>query len=619
MEIRTNLAAMNANRMFGVVVKDRDKLTERLSSGYRINRSADDAAGLAISEKMRRQIRGLTQASLNAQDGISLIQICDGALNEDHDMLQRINELAIQAANGTNTDQDRAYIDAEVQKIKEELNATTKKVTFNEINLFPDNGYSPTGDFAVQNNMLFEQRFSVSVNPDGVVAVADPMTGAGVGSVTAASGWQNLARHIADELIPNAVDQILNTFPALKTASSGFSDIDIDLKIEYVDGTSNVLAYAGYSYYPGSPARPVEDSFVIKVDSADFNDSVLGTSMEERLESTLAHELTHTIMSNTMTTGMSSTFPSWFIEGTAQLSGGGFTTGWNEYLQMGLSSLTGPDDTSRDSWLASQLRSRSTATNVYGQGYLTTAYLGYVAGGSSEVSSANIAAGINNIFSELLTNGNDLDAAINTVTEGSFSSAAAIAQAMDTATPEALEFSRKLIYASGTGAGSMIAAEGLSAGGSSIVKDVLRGTAVYTIDEDANIGGKFLNLQVGAEAGKMINVKLFQMSTRALGIENTNVATQGDAEAAIVDVKEALNRVSRVRSYYGATQNRLEHTIKNLDNVVENTTAAESQIRDTDMASAMVAYANKNILLQAGQAMLAQANQSHDSVLSLLG
>ena len=139
MVIQHNLAAMNANRQFKINTDKTRKIAEKLSSGYKINRSADDAAGLAMSEKMRRQIRGLGQAAENIQEGIGYVQTAEGALNEVHDMLQRMNELAVKSANGTNTDEDREYIDAEVQQLKEELDRIFETTTFNEINIWePD-------------------------------------------------------------------------------------------------------------------------------------------------------------------------------------------------------------------------------------------------------------------------------------------------------------------------------------------------------------------------------------------------------------------------------------------------------------------------------------------------
>ena len=141
MVIQHNITAMNSNRQLGKTTWMQAKSSEKLSSGYKINRAADDAAGLAISEKMRRQVRGLTQASANAQDGISLVQVADGAMAEVHDMLQRCNELAVKAANDTLTYQDRSYIQAEIDKIKEEVDAINGKTTFNEIYVTFDNPF----------------------------------------------------------------------------------------------------------------------------------------------------------------------------------------------------------------------------------------------------------------------------------------------------------------------------------------------------------------------------------------------------------------------------------------------------------------------------------------------
>ena len=270
MVVQHNVTAMNANRQLGITTGIQAKSSEKLSSGYKINRAADDAAGLAISEKMRRQVRGLTQASANAQDGISMAQTAEGALNEVHDMLQRMNELANKAATGSLEDADRKYINQEVQALKSEINRTAEKTTFNDKNLL----------------------------------------------------------------------------------------------------------------------------------NADNN---------------------------------------------------------------------------------------------------------------------NIA------------------------------------------------------------------------------------------------------IQVGANANETITISLKKMDTTGLGVQNVATDTAANAQTAITSVKNGINKLSSMRADLGAVQNRLEHTVKNLDNVVENTQAAESQIRDTDMASEMVKYSNNNILAQAGQSMLAQANQSNQGVLSLLG
>ncbi|MDE6983745.1 MAG: flagellin, partial [Lachnospiraceae bacterium] len=140
MVVKHNLQAMNANRMLGITTKSASGSTEKLSSGYKINRAADDAAGLAISEKMRKQVRGLTKASANAEDGVSAVQTAEGALAEVHDMLQRMNELCVQAANGTNSESDRGYIQDEIEQLETEIDRIAQTTKFNEIYLLNGNG-----------------------------------------------------------------------------------------------------------------------------------------------------------------------------------------------------------------------------------------------------------------------------------------------------------------------------------------------------------------------------------------------------------------------------------------------------------------------------------------------
>ena len=145
MIVKHNITAMNSNRMLGLTTKSQASSTEKLSSGYKINRAADDAAGLAISEKMRRQVRGLTQASANAQDGISAVQTAEGALNEVHDMLQRMNELAVKGENGRQTSTDRAYIAMEINQLMSEIDRVQSTTTFNEMSLLDGKGFKKVG------------------------------------------------------------------------------------------------------------------------------------------------------------------------------------------------------------------------------------------------------------------------------------------------------------------------------------------------------------------------------------------------------------------------------------------------------------------------------------------
>lgn len=255
----------------------------------------------------------------------------------------------------------------------------------------------------------------------------------------------------------------------------------------------------------------------------------------------------------------------------------------------------------------------------YGHGYLGTAYIGYLANGGGAVTDTNIAAGMNKIFTDLL-NGKSLESAIK---DNTGYGTAQLNDMFKTANAgsDLTEFVRRLSYASKGGAGSIIAG-GLNVGGSSLLGSSAIFDQPFQIDPfqvTVNLSGpSLIGLQVGAEPGQHIEFDLFQMSSRALGLEDLNVQTTDDADLAIDQLKFAIGCVSNVRSYYGAIQNRLEHTINNLNNIVENTTAAESRIRDADIAKEMVEYSNNQILMQAGTSMLTQANQHSQLILNLL-
>ena len=609
MVVQHNISGMNANRQLNITTGVKAKSSEKLSSGYRINRAADDAAGLAISEKMRRQIRGLTQASNNAQDGVSFVQIADGALHEVHDMIQRGNELAVKAANDTLTDADRSYIDSEITKLKEELDAVGGKTTFNEIPIFPKNGASAT---------------------------------------EATAGQKALLEKIATEMIPNAVSQLVSALGAsLGNALSNITGATpeagaMDLQISYIDGEHGTLAYMQGGFYGKDGAIDVfaSESLLMKVDSADYKSDSLDEAKKQQLESTIAHELMHGLMDVTMPEGMwrndsdtSLNFPKWFVEGTAQLVGGGFTTGWNDSL-VRIANSSG-SDADKLSSVQSYLRTDTVEERVYGHGYLACAYICQLASGQDSVSTDSLRSGANAVFNALLNNyenyknsgtANSFEDTINTLLGGK--TVSGIISDINSGESTAAQFVLDLSNASKASSGSLNGAGSIIAG--SLNSADILGTsasgqqAMYVKDAEASSttdnAETVIYLQVGSETSSenQIGLKRFAMSAAAIGLSNVNTLTRTDALEANSLFKGALVNVSAMRSYYGAMQNRLEHTIKNLDNVVENTTLAESQIRDTDMAAEMVKYSNNNILAQAGQAMLAQANQTNQGVLSLL-
>jgi flagellin len=636
-----NLTAMNAQRMYGITEKDQKGIAEKLSSGYKINRAADDAAGLSISEKMRKQIRGLSQAVQNAQDGISMVQTADGALTEVHDMLQRGNELVIRAANGTLSASDRSDINQEIQQLKEAIDQVATNTKFNETHLFPSYGLHPAQAYVVTSNS-YEFEFDQS----GVSKIIHTSETPGSGTASAISTGNALTEKIAKEYVPNAVNQILDKFPSLKGQIDGYTGSDADklkmaLDIKYIDGPSGTLAYVQASFYNGTQAL---SSLSLAVDSDDFSADDIknnNTSKLGKLESTIAHEMMHAVMdaatpSRMHREGGAEDYPKWFVEGTAQLTGGGFTTGWNDYLMRAVKN--GADDNT----VKSLLKQYTVDNRVYGHGYLAAAYLGYLAGGGSgEVTAQKIANGINTLFNRLIGNPTEsLKDSVNNVLAAAGSSNTYNDIINDiNGTDDGASFVKKLVTASMDGAGSVIASGGLTAKATEVLGNSTGSSPIYidpskiTTDEPTEFGPRanLLGIQAGADnlQSNRITMRLFRMSSADLGLEEvgntnkgTNTSTDGlsmeGARNAIDSFANAIKLVSGVRSYYGAVQNRMEHTIKNLDNVIENTTASESLMRDTDMAAGMVRYAKTNILMQAGQSMMAQSNQSNQGILSLL-
>ena len=398
MVVQHNLSAMNANRMLNVTTSAQSKSTEKLSSGYKINRAADDAAGLSISEKMRKQIKGLTQASSNAQDGVSAVQTAEGALTEVHSMLQRMNELAVQSSNGTNSQTDRKAIQDEIDQLTSEIDRVSETTKFNET-------YLLKGD-------------------------------------------------------------------ATKTTKATF------MKSGYAIG---------------------------------------GTALYKKGENTALTSAT-----------------------------------LKEALAKGEKIYTEDKDGDQDdSHLA-----------VKGEHYAYVTKL-YDADGK-EVSAENVAAG--------------KKADGKTDADKYFTSSAADTGVTNKTTLE-------------------------------VAKGATAGQSVSFTESTPVNGSISFSLHVGADSAEdnKIVVNIDSMSAAGIGVKGLKVDTEDDATAAIDRIAEAVQKVSSQRSTLGAVQNRLEHTIANLDNVVENTTSAESRIRDTDMAQEMVNYSKNNILAQAGQSGVSQS------------
>ena len=255
MVVQHNLTAMNSNRMLGLTTSAQAKSTEKLSSGYKINRAADDAAGLAISEKMRRQVRGLTQAVANAQDGISMVQTAEGALNEVHDMLQRMNELAVKAENGTLKTDDRMYIDKEVQQLMEEIDRVASTTTFNENNLLRFDGAN-SKSFAIQVGAEANQHINLKIKAMNCskIGLTDSPKATSVESAQALNSKVKTAiRNVSEQraqlgAIQNRLEHTINNLNNVveNTTSAESAIRDTDMATEMVKySNNNILTQAG--------------------------------------------------------------------------------------------------------------------------------------------------------------------------------------------------------------------------------------------------------------------------------------------------------------------------------------------------------------------------------------
>lgn len=446
MRINHNIAALNTYRQLSNNQSTTSKSLEKLSSGLRINRAGDDAAGLAISEKMRGQIRGLDQASRNANDGISLIQTAEGALNETQSILQRMRELAVQASNDTNTSTDRTEIQKEIDQLTQEIDRIGNSTEFNTKKLL-------NGGAAVSASISGADAARVSV----IGGTADTTASSSV----ALTGWTAAAA---------GTDTTTATF-ATSSATLG--------------GTGGSITLQGISF-----------SFT----ATDTVQNVLDTVNGAGIGITATHTNTQGITFSTDAVGSAATM----------------TVGSATGALAGVATDSGTDAT------------------------VTTAD-GYSAVGNTI-----------------------------TMTDGG--------------------------------------AKGLSF-------TVSGATGAATITVDTNGG---LNMHIGANKDQTMYISVGDMRASALGVNAIDVTTKTGAESAITTIQTALDDVSSERAKLGSYQNRLEHTINNLGTTSENMTASESRIRDVDMAKEMMEFTKNNILSQAAQAMLAQANQQPQGVLQLL-
>ena len=479
MVVQHNMQAANANRMLNITTSAQSKSTEKLSSGYRINRAADDAAGLTISEKMRKQIKGLDRASTNAEDGVSAVQTAEGALTEVHSMLQRMNELATQSANGTNSKTDRKAIQDEIDQLTTEIDRVSETTKFNETYLLKGDGS--------------EKEYNVNAHDAGIDGVTLTDNGDGTVGVT------------------------------LKTLAAG-----------------DKVNIAGKQYTIGA----VEADVTKAVGTPKKGDTVKVGNAEYTYED-----------GNSVDSAGTKVAAGWYASGTD------FKT----------DTKANWDNAKKNT---ADLAVAGASVTVKGKTF-------------NVINDANTADGVDDKDSSVITAGKAYQLQTAEIVKASSIGA-------DTAATNATNANDAYDTATTT-------------------FTLNKGTVSYK-------DGLSFNLHVGADADmtNKITVNIDSMNSAGLGVKGIKADTEQDATYAIDAIADAISTVSSQRSALGAVQNRLEHTINNLDNVVENTTSAESRIRDTDMAEEMVNYSKNNILAQAGQSMLAQANQSNQGVLSLL-
>lgn len=587
MVVQHNLKAMNANRMLNINTNASARSTEKLSSGYRVNRAADDAAGLAISEKMRKQIRGLTQASRNAEDGISSVQTAEGALAEVQDMLQRMNELCVQAANGTNSVTDRQYIQDEIDQLVTEMDRIAETTKFNET-------YLLKGD---------------KTQPENLVHTFNYIKG--------------------DEIDQTGMSKVVNASGAI-------------VKVNY-NGTDNVYVVNATSINSSTVSSPMTADVVMK--GSDFTKYLDGDPDNFDAEDYAADpksydENTGTVVGNSSSISQMKLSADYAIFKNTKLDPDALE------IENGTHNLVSKDG------LEAYIYDTTTKNIIHvRKGEDLSKYVKLINGETDKYTMRD--------EYRLLYNANQASqATVGEKTLGHPSGAAidkdseyAIKkQDLIGAVSENKLYDKDGQEVFGMGLYKYFNENGDYQGGLFADKDATK-KIVDKVHEDPDddtsplvttslyFGGYISSLSEKVTAALTFNVHagsdsdltnrisatIDTMTAAGLGInklKSTSIGivdeTGDNAREAIDVVGDALKIVSTQRSILGAVQNRLEHTIANLDNVVENTTSAESAIRDTDMAEEMVKFSNNQVLMQAGQSILAQANQANQGVLSLL-
>lgn len=536
MRINHNIAAMNTHRQLTGNTAAANKSLEKLSSGLRINRAGDDAAGLAISEKMRAQVRGLDMASKNAQDGISLIQTAEGALNETHSILQRMREVADQSANGTNTADDRKALQDEVSQLKTEIDRIGNTTEFNTQKLL--NG-------------------ALNTAAGGSVG-SNATTGASVAKFSGAK--------MSGVVMPGA-----------SLAAANFVKETLNIDGQNIDVDWSTLTNAEKNTLSGATSvatqKTATELMVSKINEAIDASGKNATHITGYVTSTGVQVLE----SGTKGDGAKVNVATGSAAGVVSILNAGQNTAGN------ISGVT----VYNGSAIATQ-----SGDMTIGNTLLQVVIPNIPAGTQMVSGAALIASGINASISGY------------NVSTGKSSGETGFIEKVSVTTSKDGRF----VVSSPTAPISFADRAGKTG-----LTDLGLSAA-----QTESAGGGGMTFQIGANRGQTLSFGIGDMRASALGLASVDVSTATSASKALDSLDNAIKSVSSQRSKMGAVQNRLEHTINNLNTASENLSGAESRIRDVDMAKEMMEFTKSNILSQAAQSMLAQANQQPQGVLQLL-
>jgi len=611
MRINHNIVALKTLHNMAKSNNSLNKTMERLSSGLRINHASDDAAGLAISQKMDTQVRGLEQANRNANDGISLIQTAEGALGEVHAMLQRVRELAVQVSNGTYSAEDRKAVQDEVKQLQNEIRRISENIEFNDKKLL--NGDLDRRSFPNDESVVKIVSLSDTVKPGnyGITVIKEAEKAKVEGSESTLTGSLDGTISInGEEAKISATDSAQDVFDKLRTLGE---TVGVNLVSYADDGNGNPDYTKAQTFEFGKNMHLVFEQKELgkdyKIDMNGSNSALLnglGLKAQEvkGTDSVATIDVDGTDFNATATVSTSGNMvkvkdsDGFAITFNIQE---GTVTGLQSYkdVKAALAGVAGTDEQKKEAYVA------YTGTLLKGgsDADATAAAKSILAGLGTEISDA--------IFNES-QNKDTIKKAIPDLTDaeattlGAAITAKIKIDATDDATIEAA------IVTAGAGFTPPTTAEEAKEALVAYKSALFSSTDVKVLDAGP------LGLQIGANEGQFMEIRIENLSPEALEIDKMNLSTVDGTQKSITIVDNAINKISSVRSKLGAYQNRLEHAVNNLSTTSENMTASLSRILDADMAFEMAEFTQKNIISQAGVSMLTQANQRPQQILQLL-